>query len=63
MNEFKVTHLCLTLSFNVLHTVSASAGMWVPPRPVPGGSRWDLLWRPVPHLGQLPVGAVPLLGR
>ena len=69
MNECEVTHICLTLSLNVLHTVSASTGMWVPPRPVPGaaglpgGSRWNLLWRPVPQPGQLPVGAVPVPGR
>lgn len=61
--------ICLNLSLYVLHTISASAGIRVLPRTVPGpagmpgGSKWDLLWRPVPHPGQLPLGAIPVSGR
>ena len=69
MNKCKVVHLLSGVIPCLLHTAPDSSGMWVPPRPVPGaaglpgGSRWDLLWRPVPRPGQLPVGAVPVPGR
>lgn len=69
INEWEVIRLCLNLSLFVFHTVPAPAGIRALPRPVPGaasmpgGSRWDLLWRPVPHPGKLPVGAVPVPGR
>lgn len=66
VGEREVIHLCLNLSLFVLHTVPDPAGIPVLFRPVPGaasmpgGSRWDLLWKRVPHPGQLPVGAVPM---
>lgn len=69
MNEREVIHLCLNLSLFVLRTIPAPARIWTLSRPVPGaasmpsGSRWDLLWKRVPHPGQLPVGAVPMPGR
>lgn len=66
MNECEVILLCLNPS---LYVLPASSGMRAFPRLVPGasgmpgGSKWDLLWRPVPHLGQLPMGAISVLGR